>query len=528
MNTDTHCNKEGSSETLEAATTSDNEGKSPSDESSAEKENLTGTIVLDNNNNNSIPIEKNDNSPSVPCLSCHDDEELGRSLMLDPGDIINTNTSSYSGEAHFQNVCRLVIRLALAAMKFGSNSDRVEHFLPQVMHVFGYSPNSVFLCSTNELICKFDRRMDVEDCARHHHHHRCMMDLVRVKTGFSLTKLGLLSDLAKDILQGKLENNIQLADERLDEIEQAPDPWGPRALGFAFIMAGSGLPVFFNGTWWDVLCGAIAGGMTYTLVAMFEQFAAEEASIWLSLVASFCCSAFAAAVQLARPEISVTIVTVSGVIVLVPGATITLGLTDLVTRHIMSGFSRFIDGLVTMVWLSLGCCLGATFVDYVAQTIGVEQTLDGDLANGEEVQSVSSFWHVLFVPILCGSVPVLFQVSFKDTAWAMLSMFVAYAFMFMGTNALPGENLGTFLAAFIVTIFSNVWSRKYNRPNTIVLMPAFLLLVSGSVGFLGLTQILEGETHQGLDDFFHMFIVAGCIIAGILGGCTVGRPQATV
>jgi uncharacterized membrane protein YjjP (DUF1212 family) len=349
--------------------------------------------------------------------------------------------------------------------------------------------------------------------------------MVPVQTGFALTQLGRLSDLVKEILQGM---DIATANQRLDGIEQEPNPWGPVALALSFVAAGGGLPLIFNGSWWDVLCGTIGGGVTFALMTLFETFLPEEAMIWLNLVASFACAAMATAVQLVRPEVNVAIVTVSSIIVLVPGSTITLGVTDLVAHHIISGFSRLVDGLVIMIWLSLGYWLGIGLVHLIAETAGMDLGDEDSDTITTEKNPIPLLWHILFIPILCSSVPILFQMKYKDMAWAMASMFVAYAIMFLGINILDRPNLGTFLASFLVTILSNTWSRWYDRPNTIVLMPAFLLLVSGSVGFLGLTGILEGDTQEGMDQFLQMFIVAGLVIAGILGGSTIVRPQSTV
>ena len=451
------------------------------------------------------------------------DEELGMPLVAAAGhDIDSTDDDDNDHCYHFEIVCRLAIRLALAAMKFGSNADRVERFLPRVMVVFGYGPG-IFRCGTNELICKFEYS-STSSLTNSDNNGHSRMDMVQVQTGFALIKLGLLSDLVKDLLEGKL-TNVQQASERLDRIEQEPDPWGSVALGASFLMAGGGLPVVFNGSWWDVLCGTVAGGGTFVLLTVFETFS-EETSVWLNLVASFFCSALAATVKLlmARPEVNVTVVTVSGVIVLVPGASITLGVTDLVTKHIISGFSRIITGLVAMLWLSLGYWLGIEFVQTIADAAGVT---DATITTAEE-DPVPFVWHILFIPILCLSVPVLFQMKYKDMVWAIASMFVAYAVVILGNQVTQRQNLATFLASFTVAIFSNTWSRWYDRPNTIVLMPAFLLLVSGSVGFLGLMGILEGDTQNGKDQFFQMFIVAGLIIAGIMGGSTVVRPQSTI
>ena len=70
---------------------------------------------------------------------------------------------------------------------------------------------------------------------------------VSFDANFQLTKLCLLSDLAKDLVDFNI--GIPEASQRLDESEAAPDPWGPKAFLLAFMLIGATLPAIINGTW---------------------------------------------------------------------------------------------------------------------------------------------------------------------------------------------------------------------------------------------------------------------------------------
>ena len=43
------------------------------------------------------------------------------------------------------------------------------------------------------------------------------------------------------------------------------------------------------------------------------------------------------------------------------------------------------------------------------------------------------------------------------------------------------ENLGTVLAAAAATVYANLWAGRSRRPTSIVLLPAIVILVSGSI-----------------------------------------------
>lgn len=90
---------------------------------------------------------------------------------------------------------------------------------------------------------------------------------------------------------------------------------------------------------------------------------------------------------------------------------------------------------------------------------------------------------------------------------------------------LVGGNFGNLIGTIIAAAFSNLWSRWTNRPTSIVLIPAIVLLVSGSIGFRGLASLAEGQLVLGSQEFFQMFVVALTIAAGLLIGNTLFRPK---
>lgn len=245
-------------------------------------------------------------------------------------------------------------------------------------------------------------------------------------------------------------------------------------------------------------------------VTKYFESLREDVQQWLPLTVSFLCSTLATIVKSFQPEINVTLVTLSGVAIFLPGYGVSLGTAELVTNHILSGFSRLLQGCVTLLWLLTGSSLGKRMVDSILNVEPAETQSD----------PVSKVWFALFVPLLFGSVSVVLGNSYCDVPWAFLCMFIAY-----GTSLVAGAfmevNFGTFLSSLAMTIFANAWANKKDRPNALVLMPAFLVKVSGSIGYLGLVRIVEGETYVGVDQFLQMFLIALLITAGIFAGNTL-------
>jgi hypothetical protein len=96
------------------------------------------------------------------------------------------------------------------------------------------------------------------------------------------------------------------------------------------------------------------------------------------------------------------------------------------------------------------------------------------------------------------------------------------------TRLAVGGNLGNLLGTIVAVVFANLWARKTRRPTSIVLVPASVLLVSGSIGFRGMAALAAGQTAVGEQQFLQMFVVALTIAVGLLIGNTITKPEATL
>jgi len=130
---------------------------------------------------------------------------------------------------------------------------------------------------------------------------------------------------------------------------------------------------------------------------------------------------------------------------------------------------------------------------------------------------------LLLFPLLLIGLCLAFQTSRRDLPWAVLVSGLAYLGVMAG-SALLDSNLGNLLGTIVAVVIANVWARKTGRPTSIVLIPAVVMLVSGTIGFRGLASMAEGQMMMGVQQFFQMFIVAMTILVGIVIGYTIIRP----
>ena len=101
---------------------------------------------------------------------------------------------------------------------------------------------------------------------------------------------------------------------------------------------------------------------------------------------------------------------------------------------------------------------------------------------------------------------------------------IAYLGVMAGSSILD-PNLGNLVGTIVAVVVANLWARQTGRPTSIVLIPAIVMLVSGTIGFRGLASMAEGELLLGAQQFFQMFVVALTIVTGVFVGYTIVRPE---
>lgn len=468
-----------------------------------------------------------------------------------------TNLTSSSSEAEFLAAVRFSIYIGKAAFRYGSPGSKVEVFLQRLLEDrFGYWLG-MFRATQSELMCSVCQAED--DVPR--------TFLVALEPGLNLHKLGLLAELVDHVVAppstGRNSSGEQPgsappalisrteAIEFLKIIEVAPDPWGKLAVASSFPIVGAGLSMVLGGSWWDVTVGFLLGIVAYATIEVLPKLGkGKRFAQWVPFVSSFCVSTLATIVNRTwLPGLHVTLVTLSAIAVLLPGYTVSMGIGELVSNRIIDGAANLIGGMVTMFWLVVGAWLG----DALGASITQDGMVDDDTAYSSD--PVPMPWQALFVPLLCFSLIAAFQVSHRDMWWCLLHLLLTYliflitGFVLEWTHqddkaaststdtassvlAAGGKNLRTYLSTVVSCVAANFWASRTNRPNSILLVPALVFLVSGSIGFQGLLTILTEDDQEdkstGREQFLQMIIVALLIVAGLLTGNTLLEPSTTL
>ncbi len=407
----------------------------------------------------------------------------------------------YKKDEAFDDACRFIIKLGTLAHGYGPNAIRLESFLSRVTRALGYL--GVFRSTPTEMYFAFSKKG-----APWQRTHLASMP----GTGLELARLAKVGELVDGVVAGQV--SVSEATSRLDEIDKTPHPWGGIANALSYAFVGSGFAVLLSGGWWDALFSALFSLGVYGMVRLSGRFGARAAE-WLPLSSAFAAGALATMTKAMLPELSLVLVTLAAILILIPGFSISVGIIELVGGRVVSGTANLMNGLVYLAKQFAGAWLGVRLV----QLFWSIPTVAGS--------SVAPQWLWLFVPLLIIGLCVVFQTAPKDFFWAVLGCGIAYGGILLG-SAMAGGNLGNLSGTIIAVVFANIWGKTTERPTSIVLLPAIVLLVSGSIGFRGLSAIAAGQTATGEQQFFQMFVVALTIAAGLLIGNTIVRPKVTL
>lgn len=402
----------------------------------------------------------------------------------------------------YNEACHFVIKLGTAVHGYGPSAARLESYLTRVTDILGY--NGVFRSTPSEITFAFSKRD--QQWQRTH--------IAPVPVGgYNMAKLAYVGELVEELVSGK--RTLVEASDRLDEIDTMPSPWGVLTYALSFVLVGVGFAGSIQGNLWDVVISGILSLAVYIIVVISDKVGGRFADA-LPFVSAYFAGICAAGIKIFLPEINHTLVTLSAIVILIPGFMVSAGIIEIVENHVVAGSARLVGGLVYLIKQFTGAWLGIASVEIIW---ALEDGAIGSSNPGNET------W--IYIAFLFLGLCFAYQTLLRDFIWVLISCAFSYAAVIISSNLLSGD-LGTLFGATAAGIFANLWVRGTGRPTSIVLIPAITVLVSGSIGFRGLMVAAVGQTDQGGDQFMQMFIVALAISAGLLVSNTILRPKITL
>jgi uncharacterized membrane protein YjjP (DUF1212 family) len=338
--------------------------------------------------------------------------------------------------------------------------------------------------------------------------------MVRVEPGdVDLEKLELLDRLLGDLVRGDLD--LEGAAEGVDAVTERPARYGAVATTAAFAAVSGGAAQFFGGGWPEIVAAGVVGlaiGLLAQGVArfpsagrLFELTAALLSAAIAALAATYPLHGLGPAAPF--------LVTLAGLIVLVPGLTLTVAMTELASRHLVAGASRLAGAGLVFLMLAFGVGLSQRLATLVA---GAPVTI--------EPHPLPAWAEAPALVVVAAGLTVLFRAAPKRYGWILLAGVVGLVGSRLGVASL-GPELGALTGAVLVGLAGNAYSRFLDRPAVSLQMPGLILLVPGSVGFRSLASLLDQDAVAGVQTAFSMTLVAIALVTGLLVANMVLPPR---
>jgi len=390
-------------------------------------------------------------------------------------------------DAEARHAIGFVLRLGRALHTYGYPAHRLENVMSQAAEQLRLTGQ--FFSTPTSIFASFGEQEEQRTF------------LMRVTPGeVNLGKLAELDEVTTGVLRGALGPAIGSA--QIEKILAAPVCYGPVLMTFAFGLASAAASRFLGGGLKEIGVSGLIGLMIGLLSAFVGKYAT-----WARVfepVAAFIAAAAAAALSFAVGPYAVSNATLAGLIVLMPGLTLTSAMIELSTQHLSSGTSRLSGAFVIFIGMGFGVAVGDT----------VAQKLFGGphIARAIALPAWTELVALVTMPL---AFTVLLRAHWRDAVWIVIAGALAVGSGKLGAQLL-GPELGVFFGALTVGIASNWYSRLLDRPAIITQVPGILLLVPGSVGFRGLAALLDRQIVSGVDTTFKMILTAMALVAGTL------------
>jgi uncharacterized membrane protein YjjP (DUF1212 family) len=325
--------------------------------------------------------------------------------------------------------------------------------------------------------------------------------LLRVDSGeVDLDKLIRVDRLAEGVANGEISTGE--GRKQLREISRTQRPRDRTLIVLGFGLVSGAAARFFGGGLTEVYTAALIGVLSGFLAQILQRSPVRARAF--EMLAALFASVVALLMARTTRQLSPEIATLAGLIVLVPGLTLTTALSELATRNLVSGSARLTAAGMTFLQIAFG----------VALAMKLDQRLFGPLP--EFAPTALAPWTLYVALLFAGlGLALLFRAPWHLVPWVVGIGVISFWGARIGAHML-GPELGGAVGAFAVGVAGNSYARLKNRPAVVLIVPGILLLVPGSLGFRTLSFMLHHDALTGISTGFSTMLAAVSIVAGLL------------
>lgn len=316
----------------------------------------------------------------------------------------------------------------------------------------------------------------------------------------NLEKIDAIQEVCKQVS----ECHIDFTDgiQQLKAINQMKSRYATWLMILFFGLSTGSAACVFGGNLPEICCslliglgiGGFNGLLTYA--PRFGKVFVLISAIWVCLVAGLFQSQYI--------DFQRDIATVCGLIILIPGFSFTVSITEMVNNHLIAGLTRFTNAFITFAMIAIGIAVGMKLMGHI--------TLPNPTLRISDLVSWGKWVALFFVPL---GFMILFKAKQRDFIWILLACWCSY-FSYSYGRMVFSEPVAVFLASLLLGIVSNMFSRIKKRNSSLLLVPGMILLVPGSLGFFSISHMVNSDVVAGLQTALSMISTAMALVFGII------------
>lgn len=330
-----------------------------------------------------------------------------------------------------------------------------------------------------------------------------------VDGGVRLDQLAEVTAVHAGLTSGVLSPTDALA--RLAVLRQRPHRYKAYGLPLGIFLIGTGVALVLTPAWSSVIFAAVISQVVTGLLMLSGR--THLVGTLMPFLAAFAAAVAAFGAAEAGLIDAPLWTLVPPIAVLLPGALIVTGLTELSAGSMVAGTSRLAYGGTQLLLAALG-------VGAAVGVVGVPLSL----INGQRPAELGLWAPLLGLLCVAVGISLLESVPPSLIPALLLTIVATVIAQELGRSMGQGLWLGAFLGACAASLVATlVEFVRPQVPRIVAFLPSFWLLVPGSLGLVSVAQI-ESSPTAGVLAAAEVLVIVASIALGVLVGAGLAHP----
>lgn len=313
--------------------------------------------------------------------------------------------------------------------------------------------------------------------------------------------------IRRELLHGRIDRAEALA--RLSGLRERPERYPVWLSAPAWVVASVGIGLILQPGAANVAVTALGSMLVLALVRLSAR--SRTLATLLPSVAAFVVACLVFATASAGLLDGALRTLLPPLAILLPGAILVTGLSEIAAGAMVAGVSRIAFGVVQLLLFALGILAAAALLRVPPAALSNIRVDD------------LGWWAAPLGLLLVGiGLCLMESIKLSFMPWVMLVLLAAFGAQLLGQQ-LYGAALGGFLGGLAASVAAAVVELlRPQLPRLVLFLPAFWMLVPGSLGLLSVTELALGPTSTASTGFAVVKLV-GAIALGLLVGSVLAR-----